>query len=165
MSRIRERDGSGRDVVQLDELGQFVFVGAAGRHHFRRVIHDLADDDRADERIRVRRADTVTEVLHARRAVLAERALTQRGEFFTHAGEVTADGHALFCRAKAGLRPIARERTNTGRVEIHLITTSGAERERHGQVQCVELVLVKHHMAARRDHGVRREDELDRVVE
>ena len=64
MSRIRERNGGGRDVVQLDKLDQFIFVGAASRHHFRRVIHDLADDHRANQRFRICRTRAATEILH-----------------------------------------------------------------------------------------------------
>ena len=124
MSRIRERNCAGRDVMQLDELGQIVFVGATGRHHFRRVIHDFTDDDRADESIRVRRTRAATEVHHTRRAVLAKRALPQRGEILTDAGEVTTNGNPLLCRAEAGFGAIAREHAGAGRRrEIHLIAT------------------------------------------
>ena len=140
MREIVGRDGRRRGVMNLDELIQRVVVRAV----VRRMIVNLVDDQRADDRVGIGRA---------------ERARAHRDEIITATLLVASERYAvrrwaeLHVRAIAGQRAVGVRDTED---DFVILETVQREARRHVVRRGIELRLVEDHEAARRNDRARR---------
>ncbi len=151
--RMVERDRGRGNIVELDELVLHVVVHAI----VERVIHDLADHDRSDARIRVGPARAHAEFFHTAGVVSAECACAHGDKFLARiACNVTTERNAVFGRAEvdAGAEP-GEQPVRTDR-EHDFIPLRAKRKGNSRFVAIREMSFVDHDKAIRWQDGRRR---------
>lgn len=123
-----------------------------------RVVHDFADDDRADERRGIGGAQAGAEFSHRAGLVHAESAGAERDKVHAHTGGIAPQRNPVGGGVKGLAQPVAGEILRAiGFREINAVAVRGIEREERGRVRFSvrrsELILIKHLEAAGGDRG------------
>ena len=150
--RIKKLHAGTADVLQLDELIFGVVPEATVGEHIRRMIHDLADDNRADSRTGIGGPESG--------ARLGHEALLAGGE------NVSSEGYAIEGRTEVEAMNVTSQVSSAVAGEQVDLIAGGTERKaRRGVGRRVELALVEREVAVGRNGGAIWNPELLRIAE